>query len=56
MPQNLVSVIIRCKQAKTEAVENVRELLALRSDEERATVLTVGVSDRPFRVTTRVYI
>ena len=30
-----VSVIIRCKTVKTGAVENVRRLPALRSDEER---------------------
>ena len=48
-PQNHVSVIIRCKVAKTEVVENVRRLLALREMRSVPTVSVRGGIDRPLR-------
>ena len=48
-----VSVIIRCKVAKTRSVENVRMLLALSQMRNGTTMWSQGVSDDPFADMTR---
>ena len=47
-PQNHVSVIIRCKTAKTGVVENTALSWMRSGDQEQLAAVTVGVSSDPF--------